>query len=115
MSIIKHKIIAKKSSDIVNVTVDGAYGGLLSNGKLNLNFYTETLPIPNETTISYNTESNLSETEHSDNIVGVFERQIVSSISFDLNKAKEVYLWLGEMIKQADIERKEGKDASSNI
>lgn len=113
MAEIKQKIITRKTPDLLNISVDGAFGGMLPNGKININFYTDSLPIPAETIIKYDTETKKIETKHSEDLTESVERQIVSSISFELTKAKEIHYWLGQIISEAILNRKEAENASN--
>lgn len=114
MSEIKHRIITQNPSDKFSIPIDGAFGGVLPNGNISIKFYTESVPIPTETVITVDTEKGeIISTQDNEDLSLTVIRDIVSSISLDTNKAKEIYIWLGRLINQSDLNRKEANNASN--
>ncbi len=114
MSEIKYRIITKKPADKFSTPVDGAFGGVLPSGDISINFYTESIPMPTETIIIFDSErGKIINTEQSEDVSRTVLRETVSSISLTSTKAKEIYIWLGQLINQSEINRKEANDASN--
>jgi len=85
--------------------VNGAIGGLTPTGEIIINFYHERIALPNSQTFRLNQEGGIinevvssDPADHSQSLV----RFIQSGVTFDVDKAKIIYQWLGEQIETAE-------------
>lgn len=95
------------------IYVNGAFGGVNSQGEIVMNFYFERMPIP------YSEEFNVSDSgevmgstvvEPSTPVAAI--RYIESGIVMDLQHAKQFHAWLGSHIQR--LEQKEGGESDGH-
>lgn len=104
---VKFKYIFEK--DYNPSYANGAYGGISPKGEIVVNFYFERMPIPYDVVHAFNEDGTLGDVvrvlpENDDPKQRMFVRYVSSGIIMNLRTAKEVYTWLGDCIKGAEME-----------
>ncbi|WP_443945610.1 hypothetical protein ACJVDH_00430 [Pedobacter sp. AW1-32] len=100
----KHSIKYVKSQNTVAIGIDGVFGGVLPTSNISMNFYTESVNLPEEVILNVDPETGkvIGEEKSRGNYDSYTVREIVSSINIDLHTAKSFYVWLGNKIKELD-------------
>lgn len=97
-----------KSPDYKNIFATGVYGGATLNGLINMNFFIDTLRIPEKVTLEIKDGKFLSEKPRKLIEVGT-TRELAIGVSVDLNTAKIIKDWLGDKISLLEIELEKTK------
>ncbi len=88
-----------KNNDFRTVQCSGAFGGVTSNGLINMNMYTDRVVIPNTITL----EVDEKDGQHLREIGRESKNGIVREVQFgmliDVNVAKSLVEWINEQIK----------------
>lgn len=86
------------------VYVNGAQGGINPQGEIVANFYLERLALPNNQTQVVNPNGTLGDIIRSepDDLNQSFVRFIKNGIVMNLQSAKSIYTWLGDLIVQSE-------------
>lgn len=93
----------KFADDYNPVYVNGAYGGVSSQGEIVANFYLERLPLPNSVTHKVNENGIVGEIINEKNdpqdLNKSFIRYVQSGIVVNIETAKQIRDWLDRQIK----------------
>jgi len=109
----KIEVHNKISPTFQQINVDGAYGGITPQRKININFFAERSPIPKSTifeVVDNKIVGKICDSE--DSKIGIL-REYHFGVYMNLETAKALSLWLQENIKALD-ENIKGKQNDSN-
>lgn len=110
MNTFKQKLISKKITDNPTHNIDGVFGGILPNGKININFFVEAGVIPQEIELTIDSDTGkILEQKFVDTAENQIYREMVSSINMNLSTAKGFHIWLGQLIKESEAFRTSSK------
>lgn len=95
------------------IYINGAHGGVNSQGEIIANFYFERIPVPNALTHSINNDGTLGDINEIDpkDLGASLVRYVQSGIVMNLETAQQLHTWLGERIDQA----KNQKNPQENV
>ena len=96
------------SEDYNPIYVNGAHGGINPQGEIVANFYLERLALPDSQTQEINPNGRLG------NVIGSeptdlnrsFVRFVKNGVIMNLQTAKSIYAWLGNLIEQSEKAQK---------
>lgn len=88
-----------KSHDFKTSLATGVYGGVTTNGMINVNFFTDRTVIPDSQTIEVN-EKGVSIGPPKDNRDSDLVREVQFGAMMDVNTAKVVVAWLDSKIEE---------------
>ncbi len=98
-----HVITFKKAGNLTVAGVDGVYGGVAPQGKINMNFYVETTVIPESISISVDESGRvLKETSNNSIKDSLSTREVIASLNMDLHIAKSFSVWLTQKITELE-------------
>jgi hypothetical protein len=97
MRSIKVKYI--KTEDFKTVFSTGIYGGVGSNGLINMTFFVDTPAMPLFETANIDDQNKTVGERKSENDADIV-REVQFGTMLDLNSAKQIYEWLGKKIEE---------------
>lgn len=90
-----------KNADFKTVKVDGVYGGITIRGDINMNFYIETVDLPDSLQYTMNERGDIVK-----EIVAEKKpestRELSVGINMDMATAKSFVIWLSDKVKLAE-------------
>jgi len=90
-----------KTADYKTIQVTGAWGGVLGNGVLNLNLFTERIPIPQRIVLEVDTDGKTVKEKYKEGKTGIV-REVQVGILMDYQTTKNIYEFLGNSIKDQE-------------
>lgn len=84
--------------DYKSVIVNGVYGGIAPNGNINVNFYLDRVPLPDETTLNI-IDGKLKE-NYPVKEVPEITRDVVFGVQLNYDTAISIQNWLGNKIEE---------------
>jgi hypothetical protein len=108
----KIKIRYLKAYDFKISIVTGVYGGVTSNGLINVNFFNERAVIPDSSTVEVN-EAGIIVGQPVDERDGDIMRELQSGLLMDVNTAKVIIKWLESKIKDQERIQKTKDESKS--
>lgn len=90
-----------KSPDFKTVQITGAWGGVLGNGIMNINLFTERIPIPQRIVLEVESDGKTIREKYKEGKNGIV-REVQMGILMDYTTAKSVYEFLGNALKDQE-------------
>lgn len=96
----KYNFTYIKRPDFKTIKVDGIYGGVTIRADINMNFYIETINLPD--TLQYTmVNGNIDKEIHVEKKTES-TRELAIGINMDLNTAKSLIVWLSDKVDSAE-------------
>jgi len=89
------------------ISIDGAFGGITPQGKINLNFFAERLPIPKSSIFEISGNKTAKKISDSPDSKKGIIREYSFGVYMNLNTAKGISLWLQEQVEKMEAAQKE--------
>jgi hypothetical protein len=89
------------------ISIDGAFGGITPQGKINLNFFSERLPIPKSSTFEISENKVIKKISDSPDSKKGIIREYSFGVYMNLETAKGIGLWLKEQVEKLESAQKE--------
>jgi hypothetical protein len=90
-----------KDNDFKTIQLSGVFGGVMGNGLLNINLFTERLPIPTKIVLDVK-EGSQTITEKSRESKNGIIREVHIGVLVDINTAKSIQAFLAQAISQQE-------------
>jgi len=95
----EQKLVYTKSKNFNTNSATGVYGGITGIGQISINFYIDSLNIPETAKIEIDSNGVANDVPYfEETIVGV--RELICGIVMDINMAKSFHAWLGSKIDE---------------
>ncbi|MCE7072017.1 hypothetical protein LZG74_17000 [Dyadobacter sp. CY327] len=91
-----------KSADFKTVQITGVWGGVMGNGMLNVNLFTERVPIPQKIIFDIDPVTQVAREKHKDGKTGIV-REVQMGVLMDYPTAKSFYEFFGNWIKEQEL------------